>query len=146
MKLVDANVLVYAVNRDADQHLEARTWLDESLAGARSVGLAWVPLLAFVRLVTRAGLFPRPLSVAQAMGQVQAWLAQPGAHVVQPTSRHVVVLAELLSAVGTGANLVNDAHLAALAIEHRAEVVTYDRDLDRFPGVRGERPLRGTSS
>lgn len=140
MKLVDANVLLYAVNEDAANHATARSWLDGALAGGISVGLAWVPLLAFVRLVTKPGLFPAPLTVTEAMAQVDDWLAQPGAHVVQPTARHADVLGDLLERVGVGGNLVNDAHLAALAIEHRAQVVTFDRDFGRFPSVAWELP------
>jgi toxin-antitoxin system PIN domain toxin len=140
VKLVDANVLLYAVNEDAANHATARTWLDGALAGGSSVGLAWVPLLAFVRLVTKPGLFPSPLTVTDAVAQVSEWLAQPGAHVVHPTARHATILGDLLEKVGVGGNLVNDAHLAALAVEHRAQVVTFDRDFGRFPGVAWELP------
>lgn len=140
MKLVDANVLLYAVNTAAPQHDEARGWLDRSLSGQDTVGLAWQPLLAFVRLSTRSGLFQRPLTTAQSMEVVHAWLAQPACSVLAPTPRHPFVLAELLAQVGVGGNLVNDAHLAALAVEHRATVVTYDTDFARFPGVRWQRP------
>jgi uncharacterized protein len=146
MKLVDANVLLYAVNRDARHHDVSRGWLDDALAGAASVGLAWVPLLAFVRLVTKESLFPRPLTVATAMQQVDRWLAQPAAHVLHPGDRHATILAGLLHDVGTGGNLVNDAHLAALAIEHRAQVVSFDSDFDRFAGVTWERPGRPSTS
>lgn len=140
MKLVDANVLVYAYNQDSERHDEARAWLDSALSGGAAVGLAWVPMLAFVRLVTRRGLFPNPVTPAVAMAQIQDWLAQPAAETVRPTARHPFVLAELLGHVGQGGNLVNDAHLAALAVEHRAEIVSYDSDFERFPGVRWERP------
>ncbi len=140
MKLVDANVLIYAFNTDADRHAEAKGWLDAALSGGATVGLAWVPLLAFIRLTTKAGLFPSPVSTEVAMAQVQDWLAQPSAQLVQPTARHPFVLADLLQHSGASGNLVSDAHLAALAIEHRAQVVSYDSDFDRFPGVRWERP------
>lgn len=138
--MVDANVLIYAVNSDAYRHEASRRWLDEALSGASSVGLAWMPLLAFVRLITKPGLFATPLSVTDAMTQVDDWLAQPAAHLLAPGERHARILAELLRAVGTGGNLVNDAHLAALAIEHRATVVSFDNDFGRFPGVRWEQP------
>lgn len=140
MKLVDANVLIYAVNADAPQHDRARGWLDRALNGAAGVGFSWVPLLAFLRLTTRRGLFATPLTVAQANGVIQDWLAQPSARVVAPTARHAFVLAELLEGLGAGGNLVNDAHLAALAIEHRAEVITFDHDFGRFGGVHWAEP------
>jgi len=136
MQIVDANVLIYAVNGDTEHHQVSRRWLDAALGGASSVGLAWVPLLAFLRLVTKAGLFPTPMTVGQALAQIDDWLAQPAAYLLHPGDVHPRILTELLSAVGTGANLVNDAHLAALAIENRATVVSFDNDFGRFPGVR----------
>lgn len=140
MKVVDANVLIYAVNKDAHRHEISRRWLDDALSGASSVGLAWVPLLAFVRLTTKPGLFATPMSVTDAMAQVDDWLAQPSAHLLAPGERHARILTELLSELGTGGNLVNDAHLAALAVENRAAVVSFDNDFGRFPGVRWEQP------
>ncbi len=139
MKIVDANVLLYAVNSASEHHRASLRWLDDSLSGADGVAFAWVPLLAFVRLTTKEGLFPRPLRPGEAIGQVADWLAAPTATVVGPTARHVEILRRLLDEVGTGANLVNDSHLAALAIEHRASIVSYDSDFGRF-GVRGHRP------
>ena len=140
MKVVDANVLLYAVNRDAPHHLSARKWLDGALSGDEAVGFAWMVLLAFLRLATRQGIFPRPLTLEQAAGVLEAWLTRPVAVLVEPTSRHLGVLSGLLEPLGTGGNLVADAHLAALAVEHGAEVVSFDRDFSRFPGVRWRTP------
>ena len=140
MKLVDANVLLYAVNTDAPRHAESRRWLDDALNGSATVAMAWVALLAFVRLATKRSIFARPLDPREAIEQVKAWLAQPSAVVVEPTARHLDVVDQLLAPFGTGGNLVNDAHLAALAIEHRCVVVTFDRDFGRFDGVRTEMP------
>jgi uncharacterized protein len=133
--VVDANVLLYAVNSSAERHGEARAWLDRSLSGADTVGFSWIVLLAFLRLSTKVGLFPSPLPVDAALQRVRAWLAQPPAVLLEPTPRHLDVLAGLLGGTGTGGNLTSDAHLAALALEHRATVVTYDADFGRFPGV-----------
>ncbi|KAA1244883.1 type II toxin-antitoxin system VapC family toxin, partial [Mycobacterium simiae] len=140
MKIVDANVLLYAVNTASEHHESSLRWLDNSLSGADSIGFAWVPLLAFLRLATKDGLFPRPLSADAAMSQVADWLAAPSAVLVNPTAGHAQILAGMLTHVGTGANLVNDAHLAALAVEHRASIVSYDSDFGRFGGVRWDRP------
>ncbi len=140
MQVVDANVLLYAVNEDAPHHAAAKEWLDGALGGAETVGFDWVVLLAFVRLSTRPALFPRPLSLTEAVGVVEAWLAQPAAVVLQATPRHLAVLHGLLSALGTAANLVNDAHLGALALEHGAEVVSFDGDFARLEEVGWRRP------
>lgn len=139
MQLVDANVLLYAVNEDAPHHEAARPWLDGALGGREPVGFAWIVLLAFMRLSTGA-FFPRPLPLEDAFGVADSWLGAPAAIEVHPTERHLTLLHGLLADVGTAANLVNDAHLAALAIEHRAEIVSYDTDFARFSGVRWSPP------
>jgi toxin-antitoxin system PIN domain toxin len=141
--LVDANVLVYAVNESEPRGDEARQWLDGALNGSETVGFAWIVLLAFLRLSTKLGLFPRPLTVDEALERSRAWLTQPAAVVAEPTARHLDILSDLLRATATGGNLVTDAHLAALAIEHRAVVVSYDMDFGRFPGVTWRRPAPG---
>lgn len=140
MRLVDANVLLYAVNVDAHHHAAARRWLDDALSGQDTVAFAWTALLAFVRLATKEGLFPRPLTLDEAMDRVDAWLAASPAVLVEPTREHPRIVRRLLVGLGVGGNLVNDAHLAALALEHRCEIVSYDHDFDRFPGVRRRAP------
>lgn len=140
MRLVDANVLLYAVNVDAERHEPSRRWLDGALTGQDTVAFAWVALLAFVRLCTKEGLFPSPLTMDEAMDRVDAWLAAGPAVVVEPTADHSRVVRGLLRGVGVGGNLVNDAHLAALALEHRCTIVSFDHDFDRFTGVRREAP------
>lgn len=140
MQLVDANVLLYAVNEDAPNHAAARRWLDSALGGQETVAFAWIALLAFLRLSTRASLFPRPLTPADATGIVARWLERPTAVVLHPTERHLGLLQGLLGDSGTAANLVNDAHLAALALEHGASIVSFDADFARFKGVRAHRP------
>ena len=140
MRIVDANVLLYAVNEDARHHRDSHRWLSSALAGQDTVGLAWSPLLAFVRIATHPGLMPRPLMIEQALELVADWIAAPAAVVVEPTGEHARHLARLLGEVGIGGNLVNDAHLAALAVQQRADVVSYDNDFSRFPGVRWRTP------
>ena len=125
----------------AGPHHEApRAWLDASLAGAEAVGLAWVALLAFIRIGTNPSILPSPMTADEATGQVEAWLAAPGAMIAQPTPRHAALLRGLLRDTGTAGNLTTDAHLAALALEHGADLVSYDRDFGRFPGVRHRLP------
>lgn len=140
MKLVDANVLLYAVNENAPHHEEARTWLDDALSGSEGIGFAWVVLLAFLRMSTRADLFRRPLTFEEAADVVSTWLSAPAAVFAHPTTRHLELLRGLVQTTGTAANLVNDAHLAAVALEHDAVIVSFDRDFGRFAGVRHELP------
>jgi uncharacterized protein len=140
VKVVDANVLLYAVNRDAPHHVPARRWLDAALTGEEAIGFAWVVLLAFLRLTTRQGLFPKPLTLRQAVSVLEAWLARPTAVLLEPTARHLGVLHGLLAPLSTAGNLVTDAHLAALAIEHGGEVVSFDTDFGRFPDLRWRMP------
>ena len=140
MRIVDANVLLYAVNTAAPRHAQARSWLDGALAGREPIGFAWTVLLAFLRLTTHPAVFPRPLAVGEATEIVRAWLAQPAAIVVDPTPRHADLLAGLLAEAGTAANLVGDAHLAVLAMEHDAVLVSFDADFGRFAGLRRETP------
>ena len=140
MKLVDANVLLYAVNERSSHHRTARAWLDNALGGGDTIGFAWTVLLAFIRIATHPAIFARPLEPAAAIGIVRDWLQQPAASIVEPTARHADVLGGLLVQAGTAGNLVADAHLAALAVEHDATVVSYDVDFTRFSGVRWYMP------
>lgn len=140
MNVVDANVLLYAVNESAQHHVESREWLDGTLNRRATVGFSWVALLAFVRLSTRAGLFPAPLPIETALHVVRLWLAQPSAVVLEAGPRHLEILAGLLAPLGGGGNLTNDAHLAALAVEHRGRIISYDGDFARFGGVSWSTP------
>lgn len=143
MKVVDANVLLYAVNTATGHHEAARAWLDRALSGRESIGFDWVVLLAFLRISTRREIFPRPLTVDQAMSTIDFWLGAGPSVVLATGPRHLAVMADLLRDAGTGGNLVNDAHLAALAVQHRATLVSFDRDMARFDGVVHELPTAG---
>lgn len=141
MILIDANLLIYAVNQDAPLHRSAKAWLERSLSGPETVGLTWNVLLAFLRLTTRAGVFRIPLPVAAAFDVVQAWVGEPSAVVLEPGPRHLRLLRDLVVPIGTGGNLTSDAYLAAIAIEHGAELCTTDGDFSRFPRLRWRNPL-----
>jgi len=141
MKLVDANLLLYAVNQDAPLHSKAKAWLEGVLSGTEALGFDWTAILAFLRLSTRAAVFPNPLKVEDACDMVDSWLAQPCAAIVQPGERHLTILKSLLKPFGSAGNLIADAHLAAVAVEHGAELCSCDADFKRFPGVRWINPL-----
>lgn len=140
MQIVDANVLVNAVNRNAAAHDAARDWLERALAGDRTLGFAWVVLIAFLRVSTNPAALDEPLDPDLAGRLVEGWLNEEASVVVDPGSRHLVVLRGLLNSSEIRADLINDAHLAALAIEHGATVVSFDRDFDRFHGLSWEQP------
>lgn len=135
MILVDANVLIYAVDADSAHHQAARRWLETALSGTESVGLAWVVILAFLRLTTRPGILRRPMSLERSLSFVDEWLAQPYVRAVGPGDGHWPILRKLLRETGTAGNLTSDAHLAALALEHGASICSTDADFGRFPGV-----------
>src|SRR5262249_29710661 len=118
MILVDANLLIYAVNEDAPLHRKAKEWLTATISGPETVGLSWNVLLAFLRVTTRPNLFRHPLPVETACDLIVRWLEQPSVTLIHPGPRHIQVLLEFLRPLGTGGNLTSDAHLAALAIEH----------------------------
>lgn len=141
MKLVDLNLLLYAVDEDSPQHGRARPWLEEVLSGTEEVGLAWIVLLGFVRISTNPVILKYPLGSDQALDYIDGWLAQPSANVIHPTERHAAHLRELLEPLGTAGNLTSDAHLAALAIEHGGELCSADTDFSRFTGLRWHNPL-----
>jgi len=139
--LPDANLLIYAVNEDAALHRKARAWLEAALSGPETLGFAWNVLLAFLRITTRPGLFRNSLSQQQAFEIIAAWLEQPTAAVVQPGPRHLAIMRGLLEPLGTGGNLTSDAHLAAIAMEHGAELCSSDADFARFGGLKWRNPL-----
>ena len=141
MKLPDLNLLLYAIDGEAKAHERARAWLEETLSGTEEVGFAWIVLLGFARISTNPRIYEQPLEIVEALDYIDGWLAQPVASVVEPTSRHAAVLRELLEPLGAGGNLVSDAHLAALAIEHGAELCSRDNDFARLSGVRWVDPL-----
>jgi uncharacterized protein len=142
VKLPDVNVLLYAVDESSHHHAGARAWLEDALSGTETVAFCWSVLLAFVRLGTRPVVFEQPLDADEALDLVEGWLGQPCATVVHPTARHATVLRDLLRPLGTAGNLTTDAHLAALAVEHGAELCSYDADFSRFAGLRCTNPLR----
>lgn len=141
MKIPDVNLLLYAYDSQSARHAPARDWLEQTLSGTETVGMAWVVLLAFIRLGTRAVVVESPLDVGAAIELVESWLDQPCVTIVNPTARHASVLRDLLIPLGTAGNLTTDAHLAALAIEHGATLCSSDTDFGRFAGLHWQDPL-----
>lgn len=139
--LVDANLLIYARDEDSTFHDAARTWLSAQLRGPSRVGLPWPSLLAFVRIVTHPRAVAAPLQPAEAWEQVMDWLTATNAWVPGPTDRHGEILGGLIATYELRGNLVSDAHLAALAIEHGLELYSADTDFARFRELRWHNPI-----
>ncbi len=141
MIVVDVNLLVYATVEEYPQHAAARRWLEGRLGGLHGVGLPWATLTGYVRIVSNPRIMERPMPLPRAWDQVEEWLALDVTFTPEPTLRHGEVLAGLLSAVGNRANLVPDAHLAALAIEYGLTLCSTDADFARFPSLAWGNPL-----
>jgi len=142
MIIPDVNLLLHAYRLESPQHKVARRWWEETMAGPRPVGLAWVAILGFIRISTHRGVSPIPLSPAEAMLRVRGWLEKPRVQIVTPGDGHKEIFLGLLEKLGTAGNLTTDAHLAALAIEYQAEIASTDNDFARFKGLRWFNPIR----
>ena len=139
--IVDANVLIYAVDSSSSHHREASDWLESALSGPERVGLPWVSLIAFQRICTNPRLFDHPLSPAAASDLIDAWAEHPNTWIPTPSPNHAHILRMLTVNNEAVGNLVTDAHLAALAIQHGTSVCSFDRDFARFHGVQWVNPL-----
>jgi len=141
MIIPDVNVLVYAHDAESPRQERAIAWWEAAVEGAEPVGLPWAVILGFARVVTHRGIFKKPVSIAAAADRVQEWLDHPNVHVITPGRGHAAMVFKLLEEAGAAGNLTPDAHLAALAIEYKAELVSTDTDFARFPGLRWVNPL-----
>ena len=141
MIVPDVNLLLHAHDSQFRRHAAAREWWETLLNGSGSVGLSWVAILGFIRIATNPRILDNPLDVNGASARVRSWLERPQTVLIHPGDRHADILFSLLKAVGSAGNLTTDAHLAALAIEHRAELHSTDADMARFSGLRWVNPL-----
>ena len=141
MIIPDLNLLLYAYNDGSPNHEGARRWWSALLGGNEPVGVPWSVATGFVRLVTGPHVMGQPAPPDLAIDTVEEWFRLPHVSPVEPGRDHLRLMRRALAATGVGGNLVNDAHVAALAIEQQAEVHTNDADFARFPGVRWRNPL-----
>lgn len=141
MILPDINLLVYAHDETSRHHSKARQWWEDQLNGSRMVGLSWVAVLGFIRLLTNPRIFQNPFSPSEILAIIGTWLEQPHVKIVHPSEQHFKIFASLLEQIGTAGNLTTDAHLAALAIERGLVLQTTDSDFTRFPGLKWNNPL-----
>jgi len=140
--LLDANILLYAVDESSAFHDAARTWLEAALNGPRRVGIPWQTLTAFVRISTNPRALADPLAPDDAWALVEAWLDAPTVWLPAPGHQHRDILGRLLRTLDLRANLVSDAVLAALCIEHGLTIVSADSDFARFTEIEWLNPLR----
>lgn len=138
--IVDANVLPYAVDEHSHFHTTARSWLDEAMNGVERVGFPWASLTAFQRIITHPRVAATPLTPADEWGYITDWLDADQAWVPTPGARHRAILGQLLTDGDLRGNLVTDAHLAALAIEHGTAICSFDSDFARVPTLRWINP------
>jgi len=141
MMLIDANLLLYAYDSSSQHHIKARQWLERTLSEYLPVRLAWITILAFLRISTNRKIFENPFSISEATSIVKEWLEHPMVDVLNPTERHWLILSKLLGNGQASGPLVMDAHLAALAIEHGARLCTTDKDFSRFDDLQVFNPL-----
>lgn len=143
MILVDANLLLYAKFSHFTQHRSARAWLAREFETGTRIGLPWPCLLAFQRIATNPRVFDPPLEPAAAWRQIENWLSAPNSWIPGPTPEHPIILGDLIDATQASGNLVADAHLAALALEHGLTLYSSDSDFARFPALEWRNPLAG---
>jgi len=141
MMLIAANLLLYAYDSASEQHGAARDWVAACFSKPEPVGLAWVTILAFLRIATNPRMRFQPFTAAEAVAVVQEWVERPNMTILESTERHWTILQALIRKAQVRGALTMDAHLAALAIEHGAVLYSNDRDFSRFPGLKWVNPL-----
>ena len=141
MILPDANLVLYAYVEDFPQHLKSKSWFEKTIADGEEIGLAWQVITAFVRIGTNPKLFKKPMTLAQVETRLAALIAQPNVKLIVPTENHWQIFLKLLKETNAQGDLVMDAHLAALAIEHNARLASTDRDFKLFSNLNYFNPL-----
>jgi hypothetical protein len=141
MILPDVNLLVYAYDSSSRHHEEARKWWEDRLNGSQMVGLSWVAVLGFIRLMTNPRIFQHPYPHGEILAIVESWLEMPQVKFIHPAEGHLSLFSSMIKEVGTAGNLTTDAHLATLAIERGMILHTTDADFTRFPGLKWRNPI-----
>jgi uncharacterized protein len=141
MTLPDVNLLLYAYDSRSESHAAARTWWETQLSGTDTVCLCWPVIQAFIRIGTNVRFHPRAMMLDEAIERAQSWLDQPCVKIIQPTENHWTIFQKMLRKGNATANLVSDAHLAALAVEHNCVLQSTDRDFARFRGLKWNNPI-----
>jgi uncharacterized protein len=146
MIIPDINLLLYAYDSSSPFHAKAVRWWQSCLSGTEPVGLLHVVVSGFLRVATNARAFLRPMTASEAAAHVRSWLEQPQVQVLDPGPNHIRQVLKLLEGLGTAANLVSDAQMAALALDQNAVLHTADMDFARFQGLRWFNPITATGT
>jgi uncharacterized protein len=141
MILLDVNLLVHAYDANSRHHAQTRPWWENQLNGSQMIGLSWVAVLCFIRLLTNPRIYQQPYSAEEVVAIVGTWFQQPHVKIIHPADQHFTMLAGLIRHLGTAGNLTTDAHLAALAVERGLILQTTNADFARFPGLKWHNPL-----
>jgi uncharacterized protein len=141
VRLVDLNILLYAINADGPHHRASKLWIEDTLGGVETVAIPWIVILGFLRLATSRHVFAKPLPVDEAVAIVDGWVGRPNVVALYPGPDHWRILKALVAGTGTAGNLTTDAHLAALAIEHGCQLCSTDADFGRFAQLDWVNPL-----
>ena len=141
MIVLDANILLYAYNTNTPRHEAAKRWLEHAFETEEWIGFPWLTLWAFIRIASNVKAFQESLSAAEALAIVRSWIRLPGVSVLEPGSRHLDLLSQIVAAGEASGALITDAALAAITIEHGATLISTDRDFARFPQLHWINPL-----
>lgn len=144
--LVDANILLYSIDRTSPFHPPAFQWITETLNGTRRVGIPWLSISAFLRIATNPRATSRPLTPTEAWQHVDGWLDAPAVWVPEPGRGHREILGRLITSLDLRAGLISDAVLAAMCIEHGLEIVSADSDFARFTEITWINPIQSPRS
>ena len=141
MIVLDANLLLYAYDKNSSQHSKARKWVEEVFSGNEPVGLSWQTITAFLRITTNPRLPGERFALDEAASIVDSWMDLPNVKTLSPSDDHWPLLRRTILDGQATAALISDAQLAALTIEFGGILHTTDRDFARFPGLRWTNPL-----
>ncbi len=141
MIIPDINLLIYAHNAADPQHIPAKDWWESKINGGEPVGIPWIVIGGFIRLMTHPRVLETPMATAVATGCVRSWLDQASVIIIEPGKSFPLIYFNILEKLGTAGNLTTDAHIAALAIERQADVHSCDSDFARFKGLRWINPI-----
>lgn len=141
MIIPDVNLLLYAYNQGSPLHNAARNWWAGLMSGDERIGVPWIVVAGFIRLITSRSMVIQPSTVEHAVETIEEWFSYPHVVPINPGAQHLSLFRQALQAAGVGGDLVTDAHIAALAMEYQAEVHSSDNDFRRFHGLRWRNPL-----